>query len=489
MNRTEPYRPQWHFSPAKNWMNDPNGLIWLDGEYHLFYQFNPFGDQWGHMSWGHAVSRDLVHWQELAVAIPEDERVSIYSGSVVLDQSNSSGFGVHGRAPLVAVYTGCLRRPEGGQAQELAYSNDRGRTWTKFAGNPVLDLGMRDFRDPKVFWHAPTSRWIMVVVLPDDRRAQFYGSHNLRAWTLLSEFEAPFEGQGIWECPDLIELPGVDGESIWMLKVDALLGHPSGGSGARIFFGQFDGVRFVAEPEESPRWADLGADFYAALSWANLPDAKLRPVWLAWMNCHRYAKLLPTHPWRGSMSAPRELRARRAPNGWQLLQQPVREWQVLRGPRWQCDAGAVNDGESTIKTFDAACRTPEIEFSVGASHARESGLLLRWGASEHVRIGFDHERSAVYVDRAQAGFNPPGDALYVRRRWASHLQDASKALRFRVLVDCSSVEVFVGDGETVLTEQILPSGEGPSLSLYAEGGQTQFGTVAVWPLATARFTS
>jgi sucrose-6-phosphate hydrolase SacC (GH32 family) len=306
----ELWRPQFHFTPRKNWINDPNGLIFHNGEYHLFYQYNPFGDQWGHMSWGHAVSADLLHWQELPVAIAEDERASIFSGSIVIDANNSAGFGA---GALVAIYTGCLRRHEGGQAQELAFSTDRGRTWTKYEHNPVLDLALREFRDPKVFWHAPTASWVMAVVLPEARTVLFYASHDLEAWTELSRFADDLAGQGIWECPDLFELP-VDGEatSAWVLKVDAFEGHPSGGSGARLFFGLFDGTRFTAEPADAPVWADHGADFCAALSWAGLHD---RAVWVAWMNCHRYAKHPPTQPWRGSMTLPRELSLRRGASG------------------------------------------------------------------------------------------------------------------------------------------------------------------------------
>ena len=205
MSRNQPLRPQFHFSAHRHWINDPNGLVWLEGEYHLFYQYNPFGDQWGHMSWGHAVSTDLVSWTELEVAIPEDERVSIYSGSVVVDHHNTSGFATGPSPVLVAIYTGCLRRPEGGQAQELAYSLDRGRSWVKYPGNPVLDLGLRDFRDPKVLWHEATRQWVMVVVLPDERKALFYGSPNLRQWHLLSEgrcYVTIYLAFGInWICP------------------------------------------------------------------------------------------------------------------------------------------------------------------------------------------------------------------------------------------------------------------------------------------------
>jgi fructan beta-fructosidase len=439
-------RPRFHFTPAKNWINDPNGLIVDGGEVHLFYQHNPFGDQWGHMSWGHAVSTDFLHWQELPVAIAEDERVSIFSGSVVIDTHGSAGFGA---GAWVAIYTGCLRRSEGGQAQELAFSTDSGHTWTKYAHNPVLDLGLRDFRDPKVFWHAATSRWVMLVVMPDDRCVVFYTSRDLKQWHEASRFAAPFAGQGIWECPDLIRLPVPGENDAWLLKVDALAGHPSGGSGARLFFGRFDGERFSAEPEDAPAWADHGADFYAALSWAGLHD---RAVWIAWMSCHRYAKDLPTQPWRGAMTLPRELSVRRDANGrLQLLQQPVREWQTLRHQLFDLGALELAAGQ-TRALLPASADGHVLEIELDGIEGGAWWLDVRAGAGERTRIGYDEQAGVLFVDRSRSGFVPPGDAAYAARRDAP----CQAPRRVRVLQDASSVEVFADDGHAVITEQIFP---------------------------------
>ena len=220
----EQWRPQFHFSPATNWMNDPNGLVFYDGEYHLFYQFNPFGHKWGHMSWGHAVSRDLLHWDHLPVALAEENGVMIFSGSAVVDWNNSSGFGKNGKPPLVAIYTGhYTRKPL--QNQQIGYSTDRGRTWTKYAGNPVLDIGEKDFRDPKVSWHEPTKRWVMVVSWPTQRKVRFYASPNLKDWTHLSDFGPAGSTKGIWECPDLFPLPH-EGKTKWVLIVNVGSGVP-----------------------------------------------------------------------------------------------------------------------------------------------------------------------------------------------------------------------------------------------------------------------
>ena len=487
MIRDEPYRPQFHFSPAKNWINDPNGLVWFEGEYHLFFQTNPHGDQWGHMSWGHAVSADLVNWQELPVAIAEDERVSIYSGSVVVDWRNSSGFGDGTAPPLVAIYTGCLRLPEGGQAQELAYSTDRGRSWVKYAHNPVLDLGLRDFRDPKVFWHEATARWVMVVVVPDHRTAQFYGSLDLRAWQWLSDFSSPFDGEGIWECPDLIPLPDGQGALVWLFKVDGLAGHPSGGSGARLFFGSFDGQRLVAEPEDAPRWADLGADFYAALSWSNLPGAPDRQIWLAWMNCHRYAKQLPSHPWRGAMSVPRQLSLKRTGGRWSLLQAPVPELQTLREQAFSHAGVDLDSGEHALTPCSPQLRSLDFTLTITACAAQSCGVLLRTECGEDLRVGYDAQRGCVFVDRSKAGFCPADDALYAQARWAPvAAPQPDRPLRLRVLLDWSSVEVFVGDGEQVLTEQFYVRGTSQSLCLFARQGHARFGTTQGWTLRSAQ---
>jgi sucrose-6-phosphate hydrolase SacC (GH32 family) len=265
---SEPFRPQYHFTPEKNWMNDPNGMVFYEGEYHLFYQYNPFGDKWGHMSWAHAVSPDMVHWKHLPLALAEEDGVMIFSGSAVVDWKNSSGFGKDGRPPLVAIYTG-YRASDKLQFQCIAFSNDKGRTWTKYSGNPVINLNSKEFRDPKVQWHEASKRWIMTVSLSVEHKVQFYGSTNLRDWTLLSEFGPAGATTGVWECPDLFELP-VEGtlEKRWALVVNIGSGSVAGGSGGQYFIGQFDGTKFVADQDSvlkpMPEFVPVGkiiADF------------------------------------------------------------------------------------------------------------------------------------------------------------------------------------------------------------------------------------
>ncbi|WP_060904483.1 GH32 C-terminal domain-containing protein [Streptomyces scabiei] len=245
---TETYRPQFHFTPQKNWMNDPNGLVYYKGEYHLFYQYNPNGNSWGDMSWGHAVSKDLVHWKQLPLALSHDDEEMVFSGSAVVDRDNTTGFGTKENPAMVAIYTSHAK-DTGIQAQSLAYSTDRGRTWTRYQGNPVLDIGSREFRDPKVQWYAPTKSWLMTVSLSAEHKVRFYSSKNLKDWDLLSEFGPAGATGGVWECPDLFPL-AVDGNKKkikWVLVVNINPGGIAGGSAAQYFVGDFDGKKFTAD--------------------------------------------------------------------------------------------------------------------------------------------------------------------------------------------------------------------------------------------------
>lgn len=313
-------RPIYHYAPRANWLSDPNGLVHDRGEWHLFYQYNPLGEGWGHMSWGHAVSRDLAEWEELSVAIAHHGDTMIYSGCAVIDGANSAGFGA---GAMVAAYTAARSGAAPTQAQALAWSSDGGRTFSQFGGNPVIDRNLADFRDPNVFWHAPTARWIMVVVLSAEQRAVLYSSRDLKVWDELSMIEGATAPGRIWECPLLIELP-VDGsdERRWLFKVDVL--HDGPGSGAIYQTGTFDGHRFQPDlPERQDAWSvvDHGCDFYAAVAWHEPRDRFGRPAWIGWMGNHAYQGALPHKGWRGAMSAPRRLSLVRNGSGYRLRQE------------------------------------------------------------------------------------------------------------------------------------------------------------------------
>ncbi|MFM5907454.1 MAG: glycoside hydrolase family 32 protein [Novosphingobium sp.] len=320
-------RPHYHYAPASNWLSDPNGLVHHAGEWHLFYQYNPQGEDWGHMSWGHAVSRDLVTWKELPVALRDDARHMIFSGSAVIDTQDSAGLG---QDAMIAIYTGAMAGEPQRQVQCLAASTDKGRSWRLFDGNPVIDLDLADFRDPNVFWHEASRRWIMVVALSAENRALIYASDNLRDWHRLSDISGEGAPGAVWECPLLIALPVAGGGTRWMFKVDVLRDGP--GSGAIYCTGAFDGSRFVPDGE-GWKVADWGADFYAAIAWHEPRDAQDRPLWIGWMGNHAYQGQLPAKGWRGAMSLPRRISLRQTQAGHVLCQEVVVDEAIgRRGP-------------------------------------------------------------------------------------------------------------------------------------------------------------
>ncbi len=458
----EPWRPQFHFTPATNWMNDPNGMVFYEGEYHLFYQFNPFGDKWGHMSWGHAVSKDLVHWEHLPVALYEENEVMIFSGSAVIDWKNTTGFGKNGKPPMVAIYTGhYTKKPL--QNQHLAFSNDKGRTWTKFSGNPVLDIGAKDFRDPKVMWHEPTKRWLMTVAWPNERKVRFYTSPNLKTWSHLSDFGPAGSTTGIWECPDLFPLrvAGQRGVEKWVLIVNVGSGAPAGGSGCQYFIGEFDGNRFTLDatfPRDkgAALWADWGRDFYAAVSWSDVPARDGRRLWLGWMSNWEYANDVPTSPWRSAMSIPRELGLRDTPAGLRLFQQPVRELTKLRGKRHRLTKSTLAEANAWLNELDLKRELLEvaIEFESMPPNG-EFGLRIVTAPNEATLLRYEPATDRLTFDRSQSGrvnFHPKFGALH-----GAPVRRMDGRLRLHLLLDMSSLEVFAADGETVLTELILPA--------------------------------
>lgn len=482
--QAEPHRPQYHFTPAKNWMNDPNGMVFYDGEWHLFYQFNPFGNTWGHMSWGHAVSKDLVRWQHLPVALPEEGGIMVFSGSAVIDWKNSSGFGKNGKPPMVAIYTG---HRDGRQDQRIAYSNDRGRTWSKYAGNPVLDLKKADFRDPKVFWHAATSRWVMAVVLSPEHTVQFYTSSDLRKWTLASTFGPAGSTDGIWECPDLFEVPVEGGGTRWVLVVNMNPGAPAGGSGTQYFVGTFDGTRFVAEGDaRTPRWADYGSDFYAGVSWNDVPASDGRRVWLGWMSNWTYAQQVPTSPWRSGMTVARSLTLRPSADGLRLVQRPVRELESLRtGPPRRFMGGSFAQAAAWLAQQRDLPPLLDMELTLGSVTPRTPVTLqLSTGTREGLTIAIDPASRRLTIDRAHSG-----DVAFHKEFAATHtapLRVVNGEVTLRLLLDAASLELFAQDGETVMSELFFPSGSARTLALSAAGDAPRVREIRIHALAPAR---
>ncbi len=486
----EPWRPQFHFTPAKNWMNDPNGMVYYDGEYHLFYQYNPFGDKWGHMSWGHAISRDLVHWEHLPVALREENDIMIFSGSAVVDWKNTSGFGKDGKPPLIAIYTGhYTKKPL--QNQHLAFSNDRGRTWTKYAGNPVLDIKEKDFRDPKVIWHEPSTRWVMAVAWPEKRKVRFYASPDLKNWTHLSDFGPAGSVEGIWECPDLFPL--TTGEKTkWVLIVNVNPGAPAGGSGCQYFIGDFDGKAFTLDPSyskkragqksESGLWLDHGPDCYAAVTWSDAPPRDGRRLALAWMSNWQYANDVPTSPWRNAMTVPRELALRETAGELRLVQKPVKELETLRGPLRRFKGGTVEEANAWIKRSSLGDGPMEMKIEFAPTAKGTTGVKLFKGKNEETVIELDRERERISIDRTHSG----NVAFHARFPGvvAAPIAKAPGRTRLHIFVDACSIEVFVNDGEVVLTALAFPSRAGRAVELFGPNEGAMVSVLDVWPLAS-----
>jgi len=483
----ELWRPQFHFTPPRNFMNDPNGLVYYKGEYHLFYQYNPQGTEWGHMSWGHAVSTDMLHWKNLPVAIPEQTgQYMIYSGSAVVDWHNASGLcaGASSTDPscLIAIYTAAGTKS---QKQHLAFSNDRGRTWSNYAGNPIADLKQPDFRDPKIFWYDAEKKWVMVAVLADERKAVFFDSQNLKNWAFRSSFEVAGNDKGQWECPDLFEL-AVDGNPKnrrWVLVVNRNPGAPAGGTGTRYFVGSFDGMQFVNEtPDGQELWADYGKDFYATNSFSNLPPKDRRRIWIGWISNWQYANREPTSAWRGAQSLPRELSLVQFSDGIRLVQKPIAETIGLRERELlQLSGVSVLMANQAMRMASLRGETLEMEAELAPGDAKEIGFRLRKGGAEETVVGITSTTREVFVDRTRSGqvaFAPEFSG-----RHKAVLRQISR-VKLHLYLDRSSLEVFVNDGEVVLTDRIYPSSGSDGIELYSDAGKGKLLSLAVWKLGS-----
>lgn len=478
----ETYRPQFHFSPERNWTNDPNGLVYYRGEYHLFYQYNPFAEVWGHMSWGHAVSKDLLHWTPLPIALREHDGIAIFSGSAVVDWNNTSGFGSQEHPPLIAIFTG---NGDGKQTQNIAYSTDRGRTWSRYKGNPVIDIHERDFRDPKVFWYQPGEYWVMIVSLASRHKVRFYASSNLKDWHHLSDFgPAGAKNPPNWECPDIYRLPvsNQPGSSKWVLEVGIGDHAVAGGSGGQYFIGEFDGKTFVNDnPPEQVLWVDYGMDFYAAQTWSDIPSKDGRRIMLGWMDDWKYAGKTPTHPWRGQMSIPRVVTLERLPEGVRMLQSPVAELQARRDEPSLVQERIIS-GMSSLSPRKNLGETLEIlaQFELGS--AAEFGLKLRKGISQETVIGYDVQKREVFIDRTRSG-KVAFSAAFPGRH-AAPLAPENHQITLHVFLDRCSVEVFANGGRVVITDLIFPDPSGKGVQFYAKSGNVKLRSASIWKIKT-----
>lgn len=450
MTNFEKFRPVYHHTPAYGWMNDPNGMFYKDGVYHLYYQYNPYGSVWGNMTWGHSTSRDLVHWTYEGTPIVPDAWGAIFSGSCVVDHENTAGFG---KGAVVAFYTSAKSTPWGDvQSQSMAYSLDNGKTFTKYEGNPILTSSERDFRDPKVFWYAPGKHWVMMLAV--GQHMEIYSSVTLKDWKKESEFGA-MQGAhgGVWECPDLVEIP-VEGtrQKKWVLICNLNPGGPFGGSAAQYFVGSFDGKTFVNESPTLTKWMDWGKDNYATVTWNNAPDG--RCVALGWMSNWQYANNVPTRQYRSANTIARDLTLYRVGEELYLKSTPSPEVKKARGEKVSKPSFNVAGEYEVASLLDDNKGAYEVELVIQNQGASKIAFCLLNEKGEKVSMYYDLARRQFVMDRSESGtvdFSKDFPAVTVAPA------DTDKELTLRLFVDRSSIEAFGEDGKFVMTNLVFPS--------------------------------
>ena len=451
----ELYRPQIHFTPAKNWMNDPNGMVYVDGTYHLFYQYNPQGNGWGNMSWGHATSTDLFHWKEQTVALTRDELGDIFSGSAVIDKDNTAGFGA---GAMVAFYTSAS---DAGQQQSMAYSTDGGKTFTRYVANPVIKNNDDRQRDPKVFWHADSKQWIMSLAKGWSKGIEFFGSTDMKTWSKLSTFivELPGRPNLQWECPDLLQF----GDK-WVLLVSVNPGGPILGSGMMYFVGDFDGKEFKADALDYPLWLDYGMDNYAGVTWSNTADRK---IMIGWMNNWSYAGDVPCSPWRSAMTLPRELKLT-AFNGKPLLCCPVvNEIDKIAGT-WQ------NVG-TTIDAKDA------YQLRLTLQLDKNSTITLSNSQDEKYVIDINANARTLTAHRTAATGKTSFNGSFSIPSMQAPLNIEGETVTIDMFVDQSSVEILTKDGTMSMTNLVFPQSLYNSLTIIGATYEAQIRTLnRIW---------
>lgn len=471
----EQHRPVYHFTPPAKWMNDPNGMVYYEGEYHLFYQHYPDSNVWGPMHWGHAVSTDLVRWEHLPIALYPDSLGLIFSGSAVIDWNNTSGFGKDGAPPMVAIFTYHLMSGEKSgaidfQYQGIAYSNDKGRNWTKYEGNPVIpNPGIKDFRDPKVVWDKNSKQWVMVFAAHDH--VKFYGSPDLKKWTHLSDWGKEWGAHGgLWECPDLfpIKVNGED-ESKWVLIQSLNPGSANGGSGTQYFVGDFDGKNFNLDPafaenvkDGNAVWLDHGRDNYAGVTWSDIPATDGRRIFMGWMSNWDYAQVVPTYEWRSAMTVPTTLTLHKKGADYRLRSVPVKELDGLRGGKNDRYTLEKTDGFKDFKVplhFSPASMEATFEFEKA-----DLAITLSNSKGETYSVGYEADKNRFFSNRMNAGKKAFSEKFAPKIHYAPRKSD-SPTVKMRLLFDVGSCELFADDGQTVMTDIYFPNEDFNSLSL------------------------
>ncbi len=474
----EKYRPAFHHTPRYGWMNDPNGMFYKDGRWHLYYQYNPYGSKWQNMTWGHSVSDDLVNWEHLPEAIRPNGLGSVFSGSCAVDHDNTAGFGSDA---VIALYTSAGTS----QMQSLASSTDDGLTFNIYPSNPVLTLES-EARDPKVFWNDSTKEWNMILAHALDHEMLIFSSPDMKSWTLQSSFGKGLGAQGgVWECPDLFELPvaGTD-EKKWVLLCNINPDGPFGGSGTQYFVGDFDGKTFKADTDAagnvSTKWLDYGKDHYATVTWSDAPDG--RRVALGWMSNWQYAADVPTMQFRSANTLPREMGLFRAPDGEVYASSaPSPELEALRGKL------AAKVKKTTVGRKARSFALPsenggicEILMDIEASKAKTVNIVFSNSQGEKVVMQYDPAAATLSFDRTQSGITDFSEGFPAVTVTPTH--EASGRIALRIFVDRSSMEVFGNDGEFVMTNLVFPRTPYTALSVSAEGGNAKVENLRIYSL-------
>lgn len=480
-SNVEKYRPAFHHSPLYGWMNDPNGMFYKDGVWHLYYQYNPYGSKWQNMSWGHSTSTDLVNWEHHPVAIEPNSLGQVFSGSCVVDSDNTAGFG---KDAVIALYTSAGIN----QMQSLAYSTDNGETFTIFPGNPIITLES-EARDPNMFWNDETKEWNLLLAHALDHEMLIFTSPDLKEWTLQSAFGKGLGAQGgVWECPDMRHLPveGTD-ESKWVLICNLNPGGPFGGSAAQYFTGDFDGRKFTADTDSEgnvpTKWMDYGKDHYATVSWSGAPDG--RNVVIGWMSNWQYAAEVPTHQYRSANTLPRDISLFKGTDGQYYLKTvPSPELLALRDHR-TASAKGKSFGKSPVKfalpeANDGIC---EINLTLNARKADKVTITLANRQGEKVDMTFDPSASTFSFDRTQSGLTDFSHDFPAVVTAPTLRNSTSQSLR--IFVDRSSIEVFDGEGNFVLTNLVFPGSPYTTLSLSADGGKASLNSLEIYSIKTS----
>ncbi len=471
----EKYRPSYHHTPAYGWMNDPNGMFYKDGVYHLYFQYNPYGSMWGNMHWGHSTSTDLVNWKNEGVAIAPDAIGTIFSGSCVVDHNNTSGFG---EGAVVAFYTSAKQTPWGDcQTQSMAYSLDNGKTFIKYENNPILTSSEKDFRDPKVFWYAPKEHWVMMLAV--GQHMEIYSSKNLKDWTKESEFG---EGHGchggVWECPDLVELP-VEGtkEKKWVLICNINPGGPFGGSATQYFVGDFDGSTFTNNYPEETKWMDYGKDHYATVTWNNAPDG--RCIAIGWMSNWQYANNVPTLQYRSANTIARDLSLFKQDGSIFLKSEPCKEMLEARKDGRQIKTVNVAKAETISLSPQSDNGAYEVELSINPGKSKEVSFVLSNGKGEKVLMTYDVVKKTFAIDRTKSGeVSFSNDFPAVTEITLSK----SKELKLRLFVDKSSIEAFVDNGKFVMTNCVFPSAPYDMITFESDGNRYKVKNINIYQI-------